>query len=93
MRTTSRAESRRVAPTQLKCVECEEDFEGRKGRLVCSRRCKDRCYARLHPQKAREKARLASAASASASAARRSISAANGRVSDGVPSDLAASEF
>jgi hypothetical protein len=49
--------SRRVPPAKLVCVECGEQFEGRKGRLVCSRRWKDRRYARLRPGQAREKNR------------------------------------
>lgn len=51
------AEARRVAPTPLVCVECGTGFVGRKGRLLCSRRCKDRRYARLHPDKLRDKKR------------------------------------
>ena len=47
----------RVAPSKLTCVECGASFEGRKDRLVCSRRCKDRRYARLHPDRLREKKR------------------------------------
>jgi hypothetical protein len=40
------------------CVECGEEFEGRRDRLLCgSRRCKDRRYARLHPEALREKER------------------------------------
>ena len=31
--------------------------EGRKGKLICSRRCKDRRYARLHPEALRAKQR------------------------------------
>jgi hypothetical protein len=49
--------SRRVQPAKLQCVECGEAFEGRPNRLVCSRRCKDRRYARLHPEQVREKNR------------------------------------
>ena len=49
--------SRRIPPAKLKCVECGHAFEGRKGRLVCSRRCKDKRYARLHPEKLRTKER------------------------------------
>ena len=37
---------RRVPPSKLRCIECSEEFEGRRGRLLCSRRCKDRRYAR-----------------------------------------------
>jgi hypothetical protein len=50
-------ERRRRAPSQLECVECGGSFEGPKNRLLCSRRCKDRRYARLHPDKLREKKR------------------------------------
>jgi hypothetical protein len=49
--------ARRVPPVELACVECGKAFEGRKGRLVCSRRCKDRRYARHHPEQAKEKNR------------------------------------
>ena len=43
----------RVAPA-MKCVECGAAFEGRKDRLLCgARRCKDRRYARVHPDKLR----------------------------------------
>jgi hypothetical protein len=38
-------------------VECGVSFEGRKDRLLCSRRCKDRRYARLHPEQLRAKER------------------------------------
>jgi len=39
-------------------VECGGEFEGRRDRLLCgSRRCKDRRYARLHPEALREKER------------------------------------
>jgi hypothetical protein len=41
---------RRVPPTRLRCVECGGEFDGRKGKLICSRRCKDRRYARFHPE-------------------------------------------
>jgi hypothetical protein len=48
--------ARRTSPAKLTCVECGEVFEGRKGRLLCGRRsCKDKRYARLHPDKVREK--------------------------------------
>jgi hypothetical protein len=50
-------ERRRVPPSKLRCVECGGEFEGRKGKLICSRRCKDRRYARLHPEELREKQR------------------------------------
>jgi hypothetical protein len=47
-----------VAPSRLTCVECGDEFEGRRDRLLCgSRRCKDRRYARLHPEALREKER------------------------------------
>lgn len=49
------AESRRTPPTRLTCVECAGTFEGRRDRLVCSRGCKDRRYARLHPVEYRAK--------------------------------------
>jgi hypothetical protein len=50
-------ERRRIPPSKLRCVECGGEFEGRKGKLICSRRCKDRRYARLHPEELREKQR------------------------------------
>jgi hypothetical protein len=50
-------ERRRVPPSKLACVECGEEFEGRRDRLLCSRRCKDLRYARLHPEALREKQR------------------------------------
>ena len=44
--------ARRKPPSRLRCVECGEEFEGQKGWLLCGeRRCKDRRYARLHPEK------------------------------------------
>jgi hypothetical protein len=50
--------ARKTPPSRLRCVECGEEFEGQKGRLLCGkRRCKDRRYARLHPDKLREKKR------------------------------------
>jgi hypothetical protein len=49
--------ARKTPPSRLRCVECNEAFEGRKGKLICSRRCKDRRYARLHPEALREKQR------------------------------------
>jgi len=49
--------SRRVPPAKLECVECGKPFEGRSDRLVCSRRCKDRRYARHHPEQVKEKNR------------------------------------
>jgi hypothetical protein len=47
---------RRIGPVKLLCTECGGEFEGRKGRLVCSRRCKDARYTRRHPEKAKAKA-------------------------------------
>ena len=48
----------RVAPSRKKCVECGTEFVGRKDRLLCgARRCKDRRYARLHPEELRAKER------------------------------------
>jgi hypothetical protein len=38
------------------CSECEAPLEGLQ-RVVCSRRCKDRRYARLHPEAVAEKQR------------------------------------
>ena len=38
------------------CSECGELLEGRR-RLVCSSRCRDRRYARLHPEALAEKLR------------------------------------
>jgi len=49
--------ARRKPPAKLRCVECGGAFEGRKGKLICSRRFKDRRYARLHPEALREKQR------------------------------------
>jgi hypothetical protein len=49
--------SRRVPPSQLTCVECGASFEGRRGKLLCSRKCKDVRYARTHPDELREKQR------------------------------------
>jgi hypothetical protein len=50
--------ARRMPPAKLRCVECGQDFEGRRGRLLCgSRRCKDRRYARQHPEELRAKER------------------------------------
>ncbi len=39
-----------------KCSVCGTVME-RAGKVVCSRRCKDRRYARLHPEQVREKRR------------------------------------
>jgi hypothetical protein len=48
----------RVSPSKLKCAECGVEFVGRKDRLLCrARRCKDRRYARLHPEALRAKER------------------------------------
>src|SRR5687768_3491073 len=60
VRATYNAE-RRVGPVALRCVECGGEFEGRPDRLVCSRRCKDRRYARFHPEtlKAKERRKAA----------------------------------
>lgn len=49
--------ARRTPPSQLTCVECGVLFEGPKNRLLCSRRCKDARYARLHPVEHRAKRR------------------------------------
>lgn len=38
-----------AAEQQRTCTECGTEFEGRSDRLVCSRKCKDRRYKRLHP--------------------------------------------
>jgi hypothetical protein len=40
---------RRLPPHELECSECGTTFQGRKDQKVCSRRCKDRRYVRLHP--------------------------------------------
>jgi hypothetical protein len=51
-------ERRRVPLAKLRCVECGGSFEGPKNRLLCgSRRCKDRRYAHLHPDKLKAKKR------------------------------------
>ena len=42
-------EARRIPPTKLTCVECGSQFEGRRDRLVCSRKCRDSRYRKLHP--------------------------------------------
>jgi hypothetical protein len=41
--------ARRKGPTAGECVECGAPFMGHPTRLVCSRRCKDARYRRLHP--------------------------------------------
>lgn len=48
-------ERRRIPPARLTCSECGVAFEGRKDRLVCSRKCRDARYRRLHPDAYREK--------------------------------------
>jgi hypothetical protein len=48
---------RRAKPVQLTCTECGATFEGRPNRLVCSRRCKDARYRRLHPEAYKAKQR------------------------------------
>ncbi len=50
-------EARRIPPTKLTCTECGSEFEGRRDRLVCSRKCRDARYRRLHPEAYREKRR------------------------------------
>ena len=42
---------RRVGPRWVKCSECDEVFVRRSNQVVCSRRCKDRRYRRLHVSK------------------------------------------
>jgi hypothetical protein len=50
--------ARRKPPAKLRCVECGGAFEGRKGKLICSRRCKDRRSMRGYISEAlREKQR------------------------------------
>ena len=39
-----------VGPRVLVCVECGETFTAQASALVCSRRCKDARYRRLHPE-------------------------------------------
>jgi len=46
-----------VRPPQGCCSECGEPLVGRPNRVVCSRRCKDRRYRRLHPEANRLKLR------------------------------------
>jgi hypothetical protein len=48
-------ESRRKPLVELECVECGEKFEGRPHAKLCSRRCKDKRYRRLHPEQVRAK--------------------------------------
>lgn len=51
-------ESRRVSVRTFYCVECRRPFAStRSDRLVCSRRCKDARYRRLHPEVVRAKER------------------------------------
>jgi len=47
----ARREAYRLAhpPMRVKCSECDVEFEAETIRVVCSRRCKDRRYRRLHP--------------------------------------------
>jgi endogenous inhibitor of DNA gyrase (YacG/DUF329 family) len=45
-----RAAYREAHPlVKVKCSECDVEFEAVTSRVVCSRRCKDRRYRRLHP--------------------------------------------
>jgi hypothetical protein len=48
---------RRVEPVEVRCEECGTAFLGRPNRVVCSRRCKDARYRRLHLVEYREKER------------------------------------
>lgn len=70
---------RRLPLHELECTECGVTFVGRKDQKVCSRRCKDRRYCRLHPVEyaakqrrkyLRRKARIANAAKRSVPAVR-----------------------
>lgn len=45
---------RRIPLTEHVCTECGTKFLGRRGKLVCSRRCTDARYRRLHPEAYRE---------------------------------------
>ena len=56
-RVKAYAEARRIPPSQLACSECGTSFEGRKDRLICSRRCKDARYSRQRPETWRAKRR------------------------------------
>ena len=49
-------ERRRIPPTESRCVECNTSIVGQKGKLLCSRRCKDNRYQRTHPEEYRENA-------------------------------------
>jgi hypothetical protein len=40
---------RHAGDRQRTCTECGAAFEGRPNRLVCSRKCKDARFKRLHP--------------------------------------------
>jgi hypothetical protein len=49
-RVDARNAARRKPPAERACVECGEMFVAvRADRVICSRRCKDRRYRRLHP--------------------------------------------
>jgi hypothetical protein len=49
-------ERRRVPPEKRACVECGAVFERRANQILCGRRsCKDKRYARLHPDKLKAK--------------------------------------
>ena len=56
----ARAKARRAAaretPLPSTCAECGEPLEGRQ-RVVCGSRCRDRRYARLHPESHAERER------------------------------------
>jgi hypothetical protein len=61
-RVAERNAARRVGTYRLRCEECGEEFEaGRSDRKLCSRRCKDARYRRLHPEQYHEKQRRYSA--------------------------------
>jgi hypothetical protein len=55
----AKAAAKRVPapPTHGRCAECGGPMVGRPNRVVCSRRCKDARYRRLHPEAYREKQR------------------------------------
>jgi endogenous inhibitor of DNA gyrase (YacG/DUF329 family) len=48
----AKAKLKRAAsrPAQGRCSECGEPLVGQPHRVVCSRRCKDAKYRRLHPE-------------------------------------------
>ena len=46
---------RSVGMRWVKCSECDEVLVRRSNQVVCSRRCKDRRYRRLHPEAYRER--------------------------------------